>query len=553
MHKLCLLIYIALFTFGVDAQFKNASLPATAASAGAVRSAVQMYTEASRYIGVRSAELARQKISFTPDLQRQAVIDQRQLADTYAKELSARPSLVGDDLYYLWQLRLISGDTAGATDALEKFVHSPGASAEKQQSARAFLLSTNIREKRFGQAEKNLNQYSTESGNVSKFVTFSSTFRTDAKLSQFSTMKSGKSLPAVKPGTAGNGKLVNLGGTAGTKQTHSQVSTRESASSEKPAKAGKSSKLVSLGQTFRMESALYGSRFPLELDLARAYREEKDYTKMAERAGMAFAATQQLVTINPAYPKAAENLRRSGMLVFEAYSLAGEIKRADAALDELRAAAATIQSPALYALAVNRKVHYMVDTGRKTRYPQYLASVRTGLAQEFRSTSNVSGKLQRNEETYPLLGTAAPNLDSIDKWIQGDAKNVKDLKGKVIVLDFWALWCTPCLGAMPSINRMAVENGQKGLEIIGVTRYYGKDSGMSMDKNGQVTAIRQLKDQKQLKYDLVVLNSIADRSLYGPTQLPTAVVIDKKGVIRDIQIGGTHHDLEETVLRLLAE
>jgi len=149
-----------------------------------------------------------------------------------------------------------------------------------------------------------------------------------------------------------------------------------------------------------------------------------------------------------------------------------------------------------------------------------------------------------------MVGDRAPNLESIDKWVQGSGKNVADLKGKVVVLDFWALWCLPCVKSMPSVNQLATQYSGKGLDVIGITRYYDQ---LGAPKGEQVTSINQLRSRLHLTYDMAVLNGSPDQSLYGPTLLPTVVVIDKKGMIRDIQVGGTFRELQSAVLRLLSE
>ena len=66
-----------------------------------------------------------------------------------------------------------------------------------------------------------------------------------------------------------------------------------------------------------------------------------------------------------------------------------------------------------------------------------------------------------------LEGNAPPAL-TLKDWTNGDAVNLADLKGKVVLVDFWATWCGPCISAIPHTNQLQAKFKNKGLVVIAV-------------------------------------------------------------------------------------
>jgi thiol-disulfide isomerase/thioredoxin len=70
--------------------------------------------------------------------------------------------------------------------------------------------------------------------------------------------------------------------------------------------------------------------------------------------------------------------------------------------------------------------------------------------------------------TSELFGQVAPELRSIKGWKNGGPIKLADLKGKVVLLDFWGYWCGPCVGSMPQLMKLYDEFHDRGLEVIAV-------------------------------------------------------------------------------------
>ncbi len=115
------------------------------------------------------------------------------------------------------------------------------------------------------------------------------------------------------------------------------------------------------------------------------------------------------------------------------------------------------------------------------------------------------------------VGSAAPTFS-----VAGRSSEIKleDFRGKVVLLNFWATWCPPCVHEMPSLENLHQRLRDKDFKILAV----------SVDEGGWNAIDRFL---KQLPVTLdILLDARGDvSSLYGTYQLPESYLIDKKGVI----------------------
>ncbi len=109
--------------------------------------------------------------------------------------------------------------------------------------------------------------------------------------------------------------------------------------------------------------------------------------------------------------------------------------------------------------------------------------------------------------------------------LDGEEITLSKLKGKAILLDFWATWCGPCREAVPHLVELYRSYQDRGLEIIGV----------NLDKSNP-DAVRTYVKAFNIPYPIVIAPDEVVRN-YGVTGLPTTILIDKEGKIREKFMG----------------
>jgi thiol-disulfide isomerase/thioredoxin len=149
----------------------------------------------------------------------------------------------------------------------------------------------------------------------------------------------------------------------------------------------------------------------------------------------------------------------------------------------------------------------------------------------------------------------APEL-SVHTWIEQKAIKLSELRGRVVLLDFWAHWCGPCIYTMPILAKWNTLYGPKGLTILGVTEFYGKVQGEPKKPDEELAYLRLFRTKYKVNYGFAVDQGETNDLNYGIASLPTAFLLDRQGRVRMITIGASQAEggaLEAAIKTLLNE
>lgn len=267
--------------------------------------------------------------------------------------------------------------------------------------------------------------------------------------------------------------------------------------------------------------------FGMETLIADALKKTKDYKGMAKHAQEMMKVAKLVMA-----DKTASFSRRDDMLFkavsyqSEAYVNLGRKEDALAAVADMRRLALAIPSASLLRLTNIRLA---------------------GLDK----TIDPRGIFNEAPATTPALPELIAN-----QWIDQTPVKLSELRGHVVLLDFWAPWCPPCRYTFPKLQRWHASYKDKGLVILGVTNYSGDIDGRRATRIEELAYLKTFKKRNRLPYGFVVADSSANDSNYGVFSIPISFLIDRRGNIRFIALGAGEAELaglDEMIEKVMAE
>jgi thiol-disulfide isomerase/thioredoxin len=132
-------------------------------------------------------------------------------------------------------------------------------------------------------------------------------------------------------------------------------------------------------------------------------------------------------------------------------------------------------------------------------------------------------------------------------WINSEPLKLKDLRGRVVLIEFWTFGCYNCRNTLPFVKRWDEHYRDKGLTVVGV-------HSPELDNERKLDNVRREVASLGIRYPVVTDNDYETWRAYNVEAWPTIFLLDKQGRIRWMHVGeGAYDEAEQLIQKLLAE
>lgn len=148
-----------------------------------------------------------------------------------------------------------------------------------------------------------------------------------------------------------------------------------------------------------------------------------------------------------------------------------------------------------------------------------------------------------NTEQLQLVGKPAPEFSG--QGLDGQPLSLSSLRGRVVLVDFWATWCGPCVNAIPHVQKLSETYADKPVTVIGINR----------DGEGSEAKVRRFLEKKKITFRQFMDPEGSVAESYKVGGIPCSVLIDSNGVIQDIKVGfstGADEEIADNLNKVLA-
>lgn len=199
-------------------------------------------------------------------------------------------------------------------------------------------------------------------------------------------------------------------------------------------------------------------------------------------------------------------------------------------------------------LALNRLEDARSFLSEETAFAERISQIMQSTGTLNQKRQAMSGYLQIRDRAAQigLLGNPAPETD-LRMWLVGDPITLPDLRGRVVMLEFWATWCKPCQEMFPKLTSLHQQESKNGLEILAITRHYMAYGGTLEAKNEELDLIRKTVSEHGVTFRVAVADDERLQFTYGANGLPTVVLIDRKGIVQYAGPGGEDPAFEKSL------
>lgn len=192
--------------------------------------------------------------------------------------------------------------------------------------------------------------------------------------------------------------------------------------------------------------------------------------------------------------------------------------------------------------------------GEELAFAERISQIMQATGTPSQKREATSGALQvRDRATQvALVGQEAPEI-SVKAWINGGPAILGDLRGRVVLLEFWATWCKPCQEMFPKLKKLYEEEAERGLEIVALTRHYLAYRGTNEAMADELQLMRRMITEHAVTFAVGVAEDERLQGIYGANGLPTVALIDRRSLVRYAGPGADDPLFHEALQGCLAE
>lgn len=161
------------------------------------------------------------------------------------------------------------------------------------------------------------------------------------------------------------------------------------------------------------------------------------------------------------------------------------------------------------------------------------------ISSKFFLNADVRSLCDNRIEKIRMIDQPAPEIEAAD--ISGESISLSSLQGKVVLVDFWATNCPPCVAEMPNIKQLYAEYRDKGFEVIGV----------SLD--GDQSIVEQFIGRREITWPMIMEPGAVEtlRASYHVPTIPSLFVVDQSGKLHQFDVRG--RDLRQVIEQLISQ
>jgi thiol-disulfide isomerase/thioredoxin len=166
-------------------------------------------------------------------------------------------------------------------------------------------------------------------------------------------------------------------------------------------------------------------------------------------------------------------------------------------------------------------------------FAERISSIMQATGNQDQKRAATSGFLQIRDRSIQvgLLGKQTPEI-SVKHWLQGSVESLASLRGKVVLLEFWATWCKPCQEMFPKLKTLHESEGPNGLEVVALTRHYLAYGGTAESLEEERQLMLGMVKKHDANFHVGLSEDEKLQTAFGANGLPTLILIDRESTVR---------------------